>query len=165
MFEKYGKMGSLEELNKKAEELSSDENKLMEFALENGFVKEDVEDYLDDGEGAVFCVNVFTAAVARIEVEKEDLKPKEIILDWINYITQCVNEDESIAAAVISKEKSLKECIGSILKWSFENCYKVDPEIVNASGIVKGGVSPQVSMGIPGMARAKKMIREYYMER
>ena len=67
-------------------------------------------------------------------------------------------ENEELAAAVRRKGKSLKGCIAVLLKWSFQNCYAVDKEIVKAAG-----VSATVKMGIPGMGTAKKLIREYYL--
>lgn len=66
------------------------------------------------------------------------------------------------AQAVRRKGKSLKECIGNILKWSFKVRYKVDKDIIRAAEIEKYVKS--VEMGIPGMGRAKKLIRAYYLE-
>ena len=62
--------------------------------------------------------------------------------------------------AVRKSDRSVKGCIGALLKWSFNNAYAVDKDIIHLSGI-KGTSS--VKMGIPGMATAYKLIDEYYL--
>jgi len=154
MFEKYGNM-SHEDLIKKEEELRNDKAALYDLCQENGiplvmadlFQREEI-DYIGD---------VCTTAIGKIDIEAEDMKPVEIIADWVEYIKQMAFDDADIAKAIRSKEKSLKGCISHILKWSFGAAYEVDKDIVKAAG-VKG----TVKMGIPGMARVKKLIKEYY---
>ena len=80
--------------------------------------------------------------------------------DWIDYIQASAMEDLQMSVAIRKKGKSLIGCIGAMLKWSYAARYKVDGRIIKASGIGATGVE----MGIPGMASAKKIIREYYME-
>ena len=46
-----------------------------------------------------------------------------------------------------------------LLKYSFENRVTVDKKIVQEAGIKAG----RVDFGIPGMAEAKKMIKDYYL--
>ena len=55
--------------------------------------------------------------------------------------------------------KSLKGCIAALLKWSFENQIPIEKEILKAAGVTAG----RVTLGIPGMARAKQIITNYYM--
>lgn len=57
------------------------------------------------------------------------------------------------------KDRHLKECIARLLTWSFKNSYAVDSDIVKAAGVRESSVK----MGIPGMATAKRLIREYYL--
>lgn len=64
-----------------------------------------------------------------------------------------------IADAVRQKGKSLKGCIAELLKWSFKNQQTVDKDVIKAAGMSAG----RVTLGIPGMGRAKKIIREYYL--
>lgn len=100
-----------------------------------------------------------TAAIGKIEVEEKELKPQEIMADWTEYVKAQCMQDIQIAKNVRQKGKSLKGCIGQLLKWSWENSYNVDKDVIKAAGIkVK-----IVKMGIPGMGRAKKIIMEYYM--
>ena len=44
-------------------------------------------------------------------------------------------------------------------KWSFKNQIGIDKEILKAAGVT----ASRVTLGIPGMGRAKKIIRDYYM--
>ena len=44
-------------------------------------------------------------------------------------------------------------------KWSFSNQQQIDKDIIKAAGVSAG----KVTLGIPGMARAKKIITDYYM--
>lgn len=159
MFEKFGEMGSCEELNILAENLFNEGNmeSLKALAAENGLA--DMADLYLEGETPELC-DALSAAIGKIEKECEDLKPKEIMEDWVDYIkNQCMEHDD-IARAVRKKGKSLKGCIAALLKWSFGNQQQIDKEIIKAAGVSAG----RVTLGIPGMARAKKIIREYYLE-
>ena len=158
MFDKYGEFNSSNELNAAAagQLKEGDTEALFELAAENGIDKEDVQDYID---GAVNeLVTPLMAALGKIKAETEELKPVEIVEDWVNYITAQCTEHPEMAEAVRKKGKSIKGCIGKLLKWSWENSYTVDEDIVKAAG-----VSANVKMGIPGMARAYEIIRKYYL--
>lgn len=159
MFEKFGEMDSYTEINELAENLfnEGDTESLKAMAKENGIQNEFVQMYLQ-GDIPALC-DPLTAAMGKIDVEVAELKPKEIIADWVEYLRgQCL-ENEFIAFRVRKKGKSLKGCIADLLKWSFSNQQQVDKDIIKAAGISAG----RVTLGIPGMARAKKLIKEYYM--
>lgn len=49
--------------------------------------------------------------------------------------------------------------IAALLMWSFKNQQTVDKDIIKAAGVSAG----KVTLGIPGMARAKQIITDYYM--
>lgn len=159
MFEKFGEFDSAEEINKCAAGLKEegDEQSLYDMAEENGLAKEDVEDYLDDCMDKL-C-NPLMAALGKIAVEENELKPQQIMVDWVNYIkTQCT-QDEQMARAVRKKDKSLKNCIGAILKESFAHQMTIDKDIIKAAGISAG----RVTLGMPGMARVNEIIKSYYI--
>ena len=63
-----------------------------------------------------------------------------------------------MAEAVRRRGKSLKGCIAALLTWSFKNQRPVPKEIAKAAGI-----SFRVTLGIPGMGKAKQIITDYYM--
>lgn len=159
MFEKFGEMDSYTEINELAENLfnEGDTESLKAMAKENGIQNEFVQMYLQ-GDIPALC-DPLTAAMGKIDVEVAELKPKEIMADWVEYLRgQCL-ENEFIAFRVRKKGKSLKGCIADLLKWSFSNQQQVDKDIIKAAGVSVG----RVTLGIPGMARAKKLIKEYYM--
>ena len=68
-------------------------------------------------------------------------------------------ENDILTNRVRKKGKSLKGCIAALLSWSFKNQQEVDKDIIKAAGVSAG----RVTLGIPGMARAKQIITDYYM--
>lgn len=159
MFDKFGEFDSHTELNEAAagQKEQGDHEALFELAAENGIDKEDAQDYIDGI--ADELATPLMAAFGKLEVEAEELKPYEIMEDWLSYIRIRCEEDKGMAAAVRKKGKSLKGCIGELLKWSFKNQRDVDKDILKAAGVNAG----RCTLGIPGMGRAKKIITEYYM--
>lgn len=157
MFEKFGEFDSHEELNRAAaaQLKEGDIEALKVLAAENGIAEEDTEDYIN-GDVPELCSSLM-AAYGKLDVEEADLKPYGIMEDWITYIRIRCSEEEALAAAVRKKGKSLRGCIGALLTWSLENARPVDKEILKQAGI-----SYRVTLGIPDMARAKKIITDYY---
>lgn len=159
MYELFGEFDSAQELNMAAEGLKEEGDiaNLKVLAQENGLDTEDAEDYAagDIPELA----NPVMAALGKLEVENKELKLVEIMEDWLSYIKLQVAENPEMAIAVRRKGKSLEGCIAELLKWSFKNQFEVKKEIVKAAGASAG----KVTMGIPGMGRAKSIIREYYL--
>lgn len=159
LFEKFGELDSFGEINELEENLfnEGDTESLKAMAKENGIQNEFVQMYLQ-GDIPVIC-DPLTAAMGKIDVEVAELKPKEIMEDWVEYLRGQCMENEIMAFHVRKKGKSLKGCIAALLSWSFKNQQAVDKDIIKAAGVSAG----RVTLGIPGMARAKKIIREYYM--
>ena len=152
MFDIFGEFDSAEEINEAAaaQLAEGDIEAIMTIARENGIDADDAQDYID-GTTDELCSQLM-AAFGKIEVEAAELKPKEIIEDWVNYIKKRCTESEDMAR--------VKGCIAMLLKWSWENSYSVDKDIIHLSGI-KGPSA--VKMGIPGMATAYRLIDEYYL--
>lgn len=159
MFEKFGELNSFGEINELAENLfnEGDTESLRAMAKENGIQSDFVDMYLQ-GEIPVLC-DQLTAALGKIDVEVAELKPKEIMEDWVEYLRGQCMENELLAFNVRKKGKSLKGCIAALLMWSFKNQQTVDKDIIKAAGVSAG----KVTLGIPGMARAKQIITDYYM--
>lgn len=159
LFERFGEFDSTEELNATAEGLKEegDMESLKALAVENGLEEADAEDYMDDIVPTL--ANRLLAALGKLKVEEKDLKPCEIMEDWIAYIRVCCSENEKIAEAVRRKDKSLKNCMAAVLKWSFAHQYEIPKEIIQAAGVKAG----RVTLGIPGTATVKKIITEYYL--
>ena len=68
-------------------------------------------------------------------------------------------ENEMIAHQVRKQGKNLKGCIAALLTWGFNHQEPVDKDIMKAAGVKAG----RVTLGMPGMARAKQIITDYYM--
>lgn len=159
MFDKFGELNSCEEINELAENLfnEGDIDSLKVMAKENGIQEDFVEMYLQ-GDIPVLC-DALTAALGKIDIEAAELKPKEIMEDWVEYLRgQCV-EDDILARQVRKKGKSLKGCIAALLSWSFKNQQTINEDIIKKAGVT----AKKVTLGIPGMGRAKQIIKDYYM--
>lgn len=159
MFERFGEMNSFQEINELAENLfnEGDIGSLKAMAEENGIPADFVEMFCA-GDLPALC-DPMTAALGKIEVESAELQPKEIMEDWVEYLKSQCMENELMAYSVRKTGKSLKGCIAALLKWSFENQIPIEKEILKAAGVTAG----RVTLGIPGMATAKRIIREYYL--
>lgn len=158
MFEKFGEFDSAEEINRAAaaQLKEGDFDAIYAIAAENGIDKEEAEDYIDGY--AEELVTPLMAAYGKLDVESVELKPYEIMEDWVQYIKIRCSEDERMAAAVRKKGKSLKGCLAALLTWSLKNAKEVDKNVLKACNI-----SYKVTLGIPGMGRAKQLITEYYL--
>lgn len=158
MFDKFGEFDSWKEINRAAaaQKAEGDHEAIYLLAKENGIDAEDAEDYINDN--ADTLVTPLTAALGKLKVEADNLTPYEIMADWLEYIQMCCMESPQMTLAVRNKDKSLKGCIAALLTWSFKNAKPVDRDILK-----QAKVSGQVSLGIPGMGRARQMITDYYL--
>lgn len=158
LYEKFGEFDSADEINKLAQNLLKEGDKASIYALakENGIAK-DYADMMVEGAFPALC-DATTAAIGKIDVEVEEMKPKGIMVDWVEYIKAVCMENGDIAYAVRRRNKSLKGCIGALLKYAFDHQEKVDPEIIKAAGVKAG----RVTFGMAGQKEARKLIREYY---
>lgn len=159
MFDRFGEFNSVEEINEAAaaQLAEGDTEAIYVIAEENGIDREDAEDFIAGDVPELG--NALMAAYGKLKVEAAELKPYEIMEDWLSYIKVRCREDAAMAAAVRKKGKSLKGCIGELLKWSFKNQHPIDQEILKAAGVTAG----RCTLGIPGMGRAKMIITNYYM--
>lgn len=159
MWDRFGEFDSAAEINELAVNLrkEGDADSLKELARENGIDPDLAEAFLD-GELLYLCDDM-AAAIGKIEIEAAELKPVEIMADWVEYLKSRCFEDVETARAVRRKGKSLKSAIAALLTWSFKNQQTVDKDIIKAAGVSAG----KVTLGIPGMARAKQLMAEYYL--
>lgn len=162
MFEKFGEFDSYEEINRAAaaQLAEGDEEAVYAIAEENGIDREDAEEYIAGD--AAELVTALMAANGKLQIEAAELRPKEIMVDWLGYIRiQCV-EDQEMRLAVRRKGKSLKECIGKLVAWSLEHAEPVDKDVIKAAGLPSWAQNG-CKLGIPGMGTAKQLIKEYYL--
>lgn len=160
MFERFGEFDSAQEINETAVNLrkEGDKESLKVLAKENGIDGDVLEAFLDGS--LLYLCDDMGAAIGKIEVEAKEVKCAEIMEDWVEYIKAQCFEKLEVAQAVRKKGKSLSGCIAALLTWSFKNQKPVDKEIMKAAGVTAG----RCTLGIPGMARAKKIITDYYLK-
>ena len=158
MFDKFGEFDSAEEMNASAEGLKAegDTESLIALAKENGLDPEDAMDYMD-GITTIFC-SPLMAALGKLQIEAEELKPEDIMKDWLEYIRMECGQSFEMAVAVRRKGKTLRGCIAYLLKWSFGHQRDIPKDILMAAGVN----IQRVTLGIPGMGTAKFLIHEYY---
>lgn len=166
MFDKFGEFDSAEELNRvaAAQKAEGDEEALVALALENGIDREDAEDFMDGA--AKELATPFMAAAGKLKIEAEDLKLEGILSDWQAAVTELCLEDEQLQRAVRRKDRHLKECLASILRFAFENKVRVSEQVVKATKVTHNGkeepMRGPVYMGIPTRVQLKQLIRKYY---
>ena len=179
MFETYGEFNSHEEINNRADELlnAGVRQGITDLAKENGIPEEFAQAFME-GEIPYLC-DAATAAVGKIEIERQETALEGVLEDWISYIEAECQEDEQLAMSVRSKGKSLNGCIAELLLASLLNQKTVDKAIMDiVEKRVKEekidlqkqtGINPQwlryTRLGFPGMGSAKKLIRQYYLGR
>ena len=159
MWDRFGEFDSADEIHHLAVNLrkEGDGESLKVLALENGLDVDIVEAFMDGD--ILYVCDTMSAAIGKVEIEAAELKPIEIMSDWVEYLKVRCFEDEVMAKAVRKKEKSLKGAIAALLTWSFKNQNAVDKDILKAAGVTAG----RCTLGIPGMARAKQLMSNYYM--
>ena len=160
MFDRFGEFDSAKEINETAVNLrrEGDIESLKVLAKENG-IDEEILDVFIAGEILYLCDDM-AAAIGKIEVEEKSVDCAEIMQDWVEYIKVRCFEAQEMRIAVRRKGKSLAGCIAALLKWSLKNQHTVDKKILKAAGVT----ASKCTLGIPGMATAKKIITEYYLE-
>ena len=179
MFDTYGEFDSFEEINARADELMNAgvRQGIIDLAKENGIPEEFAQAFID-GDIPYLC-DAATAAVGKIEIERQETVLEGVLEDWISYIEAECQEDEDLARAVRSKGKSLNGCIAELILASLLNQKQVDKAIMDiVEERVKEekidlkkqtGIEPHwlqyTKLGFPGMGAAKKLIRKYYLGR
>lgn len=159
MFDRFGELDSAAQINEIAVNLrkEKDVESLKVLAKENGIDGDVLEAFLA-GELLYLCDDM-GAAIGKVEVEAKGVECAEIMEDWVGYIKSQCMESHEMARAVRRKGKSLSGCIAALLKWSLAHQYPVDRKIMKEAGVTAGSCT----LGIPGFATAKKIIRGYYL--
>ena len=112
MFTKFGEMNSCKEINELAENLfkEGDIKSLKEMAAENGIPEDMVDMYLQGGIPQL-C-EAMDAALGKIDIEVRELKPQEIMLDWVEYLRGQCMENEMLAFRYERKERAWQDASG-----------------------------------------------------
>lgn len=158
MYDRFGEFNSAEEINETAVNLrrEGDIESIKVLAKENG-IDEEIVEYFVEGTMLYIC-DKSSAAIGKLEIEAESMKCTEILDDWVTYLKMQADENEALAVAIRKKGKTLAGAIAALLKWSFNNRTKLPEEISKAAGI-----TARCELGMPGQARAKKIMTDYYL--
>ena len=115
LYEKFGEFDSADEINKLAQNLLKEGDKASIYALakENGIAK-DYADMMVEGAFPALC-DATTAAIGKIDVEVEEMKPKGIMVDWVEYIKAVCMENGDIRTMSLESIKRYVEAIGGTL--------------------------------------------------
>lgn len=163
MFEKFGEFDSAEELNRAAaaQKAEGDKEALLALAKENGIDREDAEDYWA-GHVDSLCT-VRSAALAKLELEQEDLQLSGVLKDWVAEIAEMAINDDDLAAGIRKKDKPLAGYIALTAEEGFKNRCRVDRRIVQLTTEVRKLVGTNdFAIGIPDRRTRKKLITGYY---
>lgn len=157
MFDRFGKFDSAEELNAAAEGFlqEGDTDSIYAMARENGIDAEDVSDYLDDASAGL--VTPLSAAIGKLNVEREDMKLEGVMEAWTDLIIQeCIGSEE-LQRQIRRKDRPLLPLIAKMMGQASKTRKRVDDRIAKAAGIMT-----PLYIGDISRAEAKKMIDEYY---
>lgn len=165
MFDRFGEFDSVEELNRKAEELKAagNEAELKALCEENGIDTADAEDYMDGATGEL--ATPLMAAVGKIKIESKELALKGVLHDWVDELIVMASEREAFARAIRRRGKDLAGYIATTAESGYENRAIVDKRIVDRTKTIKTIVGQyEFSIGIPDKRTRRQLAEKYYME-
>ncbi len=168
MFDKYGEFDSADEMNRAAaaQLAEGDTAAVLAIAEENGLDQADAEDYIDGMEPVL--ASPLMAADGKLTVEAADIGIQEGILSlWLGQIRQLCTEDPALCLAVRKKGKRLAECLAAMIRYSFEHKVRVSDKVVDLVKVQHNGktvpMQKPLYLGFPDNAKAKELIRDYYL--
>ncbi len=156
MFDTYGKMTSLEQLNEKAELLRQEGNLegLVTLAKENGLCMVDAEWYMHGKKSQLTYLT--DAAMGRLRVELDGIDSRESIMicGMIGMLRYAVRDNIEVQKAVMkSDKKSAVDCLCRLMEVLVQTPDKLpDP-------------TPLGKLAIPDLSKksVKEIVEEYYL--
>ena len=166
MWERFGQFGSADEINRAAaaQKAEGDEEALVALALENGFDREDAEDYMDGiTVGDKFCTQM-SAAIGRLRVEAEHLELKNEFAElYEELVTELMGpRKDEIKWGIMRKDRSLAGYLAKIIDKGYEKAVTPNREILDKVTAIPQQYRSQMKTGIPNKAERKKIMMEYY---
>ena len=156
MFDTYGKMTSLEQLNEKAALLRQEGNLegLVTLAKENGLCMVDAEWYMEERKSQL--AYLADAAMGRIRAELDgiDLKGSIMICGMIGMLRQVVRDNTELQKAVMQADKSAVDCL-----------YRMMEVLVQAPDRMPADLTPWGKLAIPDLSQksVREIVEEYYL--
>ena len=153
---KQYKFGSPEELIKAAEE------NIVTAAAESGIHADDLQDCIEEAKEGKYLFLAFLMVEQKVKTELAEFNLAGSIMgDWAEYIKNEAYGNEAMARAILLPEKKMADCLAVLLKYSFENSFDVPTEIVKKA---MPNNNFKVKLGIPGMAKARRLIADFFTD-
>ncbi len=155
MFDRYGKMTSLEQLNEKAALLkqAGDLEGLKTLAKENGLLTATAYWYMEDKVGEFATLP--EAAIGRIDAELNEIDIRESVMmcGMIVMFRYVIKKDAELQKAVMRADKSSVDCLCRLMEVLVQTPDKLpDP-------------TPWGKLAIPDLSKksVKEIVEEYYL--
>ena len=157
MFDTYGKMTSLEQLNEKAALLKQegDLEGLVTLAKENGLCMVDAEWYMEGRKSQLAYLD--DAAMGRLSAELNGIDSRDSIMicGMIGMFRQVVRDNTELQKAVLRSDKSAVDCLGKLME-----------ALVQAPARMPADLTPWGKLAIPDLSgkSVREIVEEYYLE-
>ena len=155
MFDTYGKMTSLEQLNEKAALLKQegDLEGLKTLVKENGLCMVDVEWYMEGRKPQLADWNDAVMGRIRVELDGIDLKGSIMIFGMVGMLRHVVRYDRELQKAVMRADKSAMDCLCRLMEALVQAPDKL-PDM-----------TPWGKLAIPDLSKksVKEIVEEYYL--
>lgn len=157
MFDRFGKMRSLEQLNEKAALLKQegDLEGLVTLAKENGLCMVDAEWYMEGRKSQLTYLGDAAMGRLRVELDGIDSRDSILICGMIGMLRQVVRDNAELQKAVLHSDKSAVDCLGKLME-----------ALVQAPARMPEGITPWGKLAIPDLSlkSVEEIVRDFYAE-
>ena len=155
MFDTYGKMTSLEQLNEKAALLKQEGNLegLVTLAKENGLCMVDAEWYMEERKSQLEYLADAAMGRLRAELDGIDSRDSIMICGMIGMLRQVVRDNTELQKAVMRSDKSSVDCVCKLME-----------ALVQAPDRMPD-LTPWGKLVIPDLSQksVREIVEEYYL--
>ena len=155
MFDTYGKMTSLEQLNEKAALLKQegDLEGLVTLAKENGLCMVDAEWYMEGRKSQLAYLDDAAMGRLRAELDGIDSRDSIMICGMIGMLRQVVRDNTELQKAVMRADKSAVDCLCRLMEVLVQTPEKLPYP------------TPWGKLAIPDLSKksVKEIVEEYYL--
>lgn len=155
MFDTYGKMTSLEQLNEKAALLRQEGNLegLVTLAKENGLCMVDAEWYMHGKKSQLTYLADAAMGRLRVELDGIDSRDSIMICGMIGMLRQVVRDNTELQKAVMRADKSAVDCLCRLMEVLVQTPEKLPYP------------TPWGKLAIPDLSKksVKEIVEEYYL--
>lgn len=155
MFDTYGKMTSLEQLNEKAALLKQEGNLegLVTLAKENGLCMVDAEWYMEGRKSQLAYLADAAMGRLRAELDGIDSRDSIMICGMIGMLRQVVRDNTELQKAVMRADKSAVDCLCRLMEVLVQTPDKL-PDLTSWG-----------KLAIPDLSQksVREIVEEYYL--